>query len=417
MNLWLYLLNLLIVTIAKSVMSFSYIIIISFVYYLIVKSQKINLYGFIEPYQNSCQLIESIIQGIGAGIIGSIIITFVGLPICLTNTIFFLLPIAFILAFIHPRFICFSYSGAIVSMISLVFRGQKIFGVIVPIINIDICGLMVLVGILHLMEALLTYFFGSKYAIPTITKRDNKIMIGFIMQRFWPVPLALLTICLGTVKGDLLSMKDWWPLMNPVNQYNIAYFFALIPIIGVLGYRTITISYEPVKKSKKSAINLLIYSIGMLIFAVLSSKYLFVKWIGTIYMALIHEALIQYDYYSEMRQEPIYMLPKEGVRVMSVKIEEIGHDLGIQVGDIIHTINNTIIYNDKEYKELINQKPQYVFMEIIKINGEKRNIEWYNNRELGIKILPNNPNIIFKYTTLNKFSLSSKIIKLLNKKI
>lgn len=421
MDIIFEILHITIKTIAESVISFTFLIIIGLIYFMIKKSQNINFYGYYLKYEALSNLVESVLQGIIIGIIGSLIISILGLPVVLSPAIMLLLPIAIILSFIHPRFLCFSYAGSLLGCISLLLRGQQIFGITLPKVDIDIVGLMVLVGTLHLMESLLIYFVGYKYAIPIVSKKDNTIVFGYIMQRFWPIPISLLVMNMGLVTNGSLVMPKWWPILNPVFGKDIFVYFALLPIVGVIGYKTITFTYQPKIKARLSGQRLMIYSFVLLFLAVLSTYIFAFKIIGILFMVVMHEGLILFDQYIETVREPLYSLPKKGVRVLSVYTDGIAYKMGIEAGDIILKINGIEIKDSREYKYIIQEIVNNIKLEVIKINGNKKVLEYKKNKSetstIGVCLLNENPKVIFKYNTLNQFSIVKIILKYLNKNI
>ena len=64
------------------------------------------------------QMLDSVFYGFAAGILGSIVIVFLGITIDNIG-IEYVFPLAIFLMLINPRYICFSYAGGIVSVISL----------------------------------------------------------------------------------------------------------------------------------------------------------------------------------------------------------------------------------------------------------------------------------------------------------
>ncbi|MFP4697072.1 MAG: PDZ domain-containing protein [Eubacteriales bacterium] len=418
---FLEIIHLTLLTIAKAVFDGWFLLVLAFVFFIISKTETVNIYGYKLPYQNLGKLIESVLQGIIIGIFGSALMALIGLPVRLTMPILFLLPIAIIIAFVNPRFLCFSYSAAILSGISLIFQGQKVFGIKFPYMDVDISGLMVLVGILHLMEAILVFFVGSKHFIPIVTKKNDKIIMGYLLQRFWPIPFSMLALAIGSVNGDFLKMPDWWPIIKPPILSQNIYYYALLPIIGALGYKTITFTSNPYIKARKSSIRLIIYSIILLALAILSTYNLIFKIIGVIYMALAHELIIQYDQYVEIKGKPLFGIPNKGVRILCVYPQGDADKMGIESGDIVHKVNGVQVDNSLDYKMILqNLSGSYITLEVEKQNGvhkiyKQDNVN--NDLKLGIQMLPERPAVIFKQEGLNKFSLIHMIIKKLNKKI
>ncbi|MGB9809342.1 MAG: PDZ domain-containing protein, partial [Caldanaerobacter sp.] len=144
-------------------------------------------------------VLDSVFYGVIAATIGSLIMVFLGITIENIG-LQYVWPLAILLMFISPRYICFSYSGGIVSLVSLIFGTPKI----------SVPALMAIVGILHLMESLLIYIDGWRIPTPIFIKlKDGRIAGGFTMQKFWPIPFAALTVVsAANISGELIHMPE-----------------------------------------------------------------------------------------------------------------------------------------------------------------------------------------------------------------
>ncbi|MCT4598531.1 MAG: PDZ domain-containing protein [Vallitalea sp.] len=407
MNALLEIIHITLLSISKAILNFSFIIVIWIIYILIKKYKKVNIYNFDNSKTTINTLIESILQGIIIGIIGSLIISIIGLPINLTYYIIFLLPLALLLSLINVRYLCFSYAASVMGVLSLIFRGQTILGISLPNININISGLIALVGILHLMEAILIYFVGADDPIPIIAKKDDQIILGHLMQKYWPIPIAMLVITSGGVSGsEVVEMPTWWPLLKDIPEEVSVYFYGLMPFVGALGYSSISFCQEPEKITKKSALRLMVYSILLIIISIFSVDNILMKIVGTILMAGMHEGMILYEQYSERINEPIYTLPNKGVRIMSIIAHGPGDIMGLKVGDIITKINGIEVISISQYRAIMKNNYTFIWMDIIRLSGQIHTMEYkaYPDgiSDLRIRLLPEYPKIVYKYEGVQK---------------
>ena len=151
------------------------------------------------------------IESFGYGLIGGFLATFLFflLGVSLTEAgILYLWLGAILLMLIHPRFLCFSYSGGILSVSSIIFGFPKI----------DVVAVMALVSILHLVEASLIWIHGEKKASPVYLKhKSGRIVGGFMMQKFWPLPFIALayTVASLSMVEEGIMMPNWWPIVKP----------------------------------------------------------------------------------------------------------------------------------------------------------------------------------------------------------
>ena len=117
--------------------------------------------------------------------------------------ILYLWVLAVLLMLINPRFLCFSYAGGLLALFSL-FTGY-------PKLNIP--ALMGLVAVLHLVESALILASGHSGSLPVyVRNRFGRVVGAFNLQKFWPVPLAIIAI--GYIGPQLPRMPGWWPLLG-----------------------------------------------------------------------------------------------------------------------------------------------------------------------------------------------------------
>src|SRR5690606_3234408 len=110
------------------------------------------------------------------------------------------------------RYMCFSYAGGIVSLLSLITGWPKI----------DVSAIIALIGILHLMESVLIMLDGHRDGVPVWMEHSRFKPVGaYLFQKMWPIPLVVLVIPYAgaqlAANGGGVSMPDWWPLFRPQN--------------------------------------------------------------------------------------------------------------------------------------------------------------------------------------------------------
>lgn len=409
MNLLLEIIHLTVIAISKAVYNYWYLIVVVLVYFLAKKIRNTNIYNMEYAKSPMAALIEAVLQGIVVGMVGSLLLVILGLPIQLSYYMFFILPISLVLAMINIRYICLSYSATILGVLALTFNGQTISGLTFPDIDINIPGLMALVGVLHLMESVLIYFVGANDCMPIVSKKDGKIVQGHILQKYWPIPIAVLFMTSGVASGDVIQMPTWWPLIKSPQLLVGIFYLGLMPFVGVLGYSTVTFSEEPERRAKKTGLMLFAYSIFMIGFAIIVKDNLVLSIIGLILMAVIHESILLAEQHFEITNTPLYTLPSQGIRIMHVIQGGPAEKAGMKRGNIIKKINDFEILNAQHFKEVMEKKFTFLWIET---ENFKRDIKTYEIKaypagleSLGIKILPENPRVLFKYENLKKIGI------------
>jgi len=420
MNQLLEIVHITLIAISKSVYNYWFLMVVWIVYFLIKKMHLNNIYNLENSKSPISTLVEAVLQGIVVGIIGSLIIIITGLPIQLTIYIIYLLPISLLLSLIQVRYICISYSAAIMGLLALIFKGQNIMGITLPNIAINVTGLIALVGILHLMESILIFLVGAEDCMPIISKKENQIVQGHILQKYWPIPIAILFVTTGQATGGVIQMPDWWPILKPVQSMDLIYF-GLMPFVGVLGYSTVTFSEQPEKRAKKTGIMLFCYSLLILSVAIIAKEHLVLQILGLILMAGVHEAIMLIEQRHEKSNEPIYTLPDQGIRIMHVIRGGIAEKVGMKKGQIIRKINDFEVINTQHFLELMDEKWTFLWIETENLNKERNTheIKAYpaGIDNLGIKILPEHPRILFRHENLKKVGIIDLIRHKYNRKL
>jgi len=246
-------------------------------------------------------LISSLL-GILGGVLGSLCLILIGID--LTNiAIMQLWLAALILMLINARFLCFAYAGGFLSLL-YIFTGYP---------DLDVPQLMGLIAVLHMMESLLILANGSYNPLPVYVKIGGELRVGFNLQKFWPIPLvALMSSGMLADPGTSINMPDWWPLLKGYSAMAPAQNYVLLPVLAVLGYGEICTTSKPAQRVRKSAFNLLLFSITLLILAVLSSRWSPLLLITALFAPLGHEAVIWLGKLEESRGKAL-QIPAEPV--------------------------------------------------------------------------------------------------------
>jgi len=334
-------------------------------------------------------VITSVLWGIAAGIGVSIPMVLIGVAFDKNLGIQYLVFISILLMLIEPRFLCFAYSGGLLAILSLLF-GVK---------NVDATGIMVLVGTLHLLESVLIYFDGHRGAAPVLMEReDGSIVGGFSMQRFWPIPMAMV-LFLGYEAAQIsgaVETPQWWPVIRPyIEPGRIGEaFFSAVPVTAILGYSEFTSSCLPKEKCKRSSMKLALFSLMLLLLAVISSKIYVFKYIAALFAPLGHEYLIEREKKLERKRQPMFLPSDKGLVVLDTMAGSPGEKMGIMPGDTIVSINNRPMTDKEIMEEFFKDYVTFIWVDVIDRFGNLRTLEYKDYRDgidsLGVIIIPQN---------------------------
>ena len=343
--------------------------------------------------------ISQLVMGIFAGTVASLIFSLLGLVFDESSNIHLLFMVSLLFMAFKPRFICFSYSGAVLGIISLVLKyaASLLHMPQLNFINIDILTLMTLVGILHIIEGSLVMLDGSRGAIPVFTNRDNKIMGGFALKRYWALPVAIFILLNSatsdTVIGQSIMTPGWWPLIKGDIMSRIVENSVIVSIAlyGVIGYSSITFTKS--KKNKTLASGALIIGYGILLAAVSQLAVLGVafQFFILILAAVLHELMLRLEKYLELTGKPKFVSNEEGIMVLEVAPKSPAFQMGIESGDLIVQVNDKKIENEEEIFSLIKGNYNSLSFKLKKPSGELKDINYTNivaNKRLGIVVVP-----------------------------
>ncbi len=292
-----------------------------------------SLYG-VAKNSPVAQTVGAVVQGIAGGVFGSFLLVLLGVTVAGLGAGYLLL-VALLLMTIHPRFMCFSYAGGLISISSLLFG--------FPDVNVP--AVIALVAVLHVVESFLILFTGHLGATPMNIKNNaGKTVGGFALQRFWPVPVILLVL-VGLPNGELppgsINMPDWWPLIKPEEALpeaeNILY--VMFPVAAALGYSDVAVTCRPREKTLRSSLWLAAYSVSLLVVGVLSSAGWIYQFLAAVYAALGHEAVVLLGRRGQMDGRPYFTAPQQGVRVMDLVPGAPAERAGLGKGDVVVEVN------------------------------------------------------------------------------
>jgi len=281
--------------------------------------------------------------GLLGGLVGSYLMVFIGLTLSGQGLVY-LWPVAILLMLINMRFLCFAYSGGVLSLSSLLLGFPRI----------NVPQIMALVAVLHMVESLLILASGHLGATPAFIKgAGGRVTGGFTLQKFWPIPLVVLVAANVGAVGEGLEMPHWWPLIKPDipgDPKNLAYI--LVPVIAGLGYGDVAIARSPVEKSRLSALYLGIYSLALLVMALLAGQNRLVMLAAALFSPLGHEAVICISRRIEFSRKPLYVPPGRGVRILDVLPGGAAWRAGIRSGDIVFAVNGEVLTDRDSFYRL-----------------------------------------------------------------
>jgi hypothetical protein len=331
--------------------------------------------------------ISQIVFGILAGVIGSIMLSYLGVSFNENTSIELVFLTSIFLVLINPR---------LISILLQILR--EMYNVDVKslgFLNIDVVALMTLIAVLHFVEGILVILDGSKGAIPIFTKKSNKIVGGFALKRYWTLPVAIALIVNSSMYSldNIIPIREWNTLLNPSTPFSIIKNAAvfLMPFYGVIGYSSITFTKTKNEKALSSGIMIMIYSVILFMFARLAILNIFFKLFVVIFAPTAHEAMLYIQRYREVNAEPKYVSDERGMMVLEVAPNSPAFEMGIKSGDLLIEVNHKKISKEDDIVKTIKEASNMALFKIKRAAGNLEEIRYKNidnSKKLGIVFVP-----------------------------
>lgn len=151
------------------------------------------------PYRAVYLMVLSLFQGLFTGILTTAMVVYLGVYIHEEHIFMYLMPVSLFLSWFRKRWICYAYSSAVVAIPCC------IAGVLD---NRTVSGMICVVGILHIAEAVLCAFSKGQ-------------------ERIWPLSWGMLIESAGLTE---VNMPGWWPLLGEASVLSV------LPVTALLAY-------------------------------------------------------------------------------------------------------------------------------------------------------------------------------------
>lgn len=344
--------------------------------------------------------LSQIVLGILAGVLGSLLLSYLGVIFNENSAVYVMFIISIILMNFNSRFVCFSYSGAILGFISVLSEllTNALHVQNIKLFYINIVSLMSLIGVLHIIEGMLVMIDGSKGAVPVFANKNDKVIGGFALKRNWALPIALIVILNNgafNITNEVVNISNWRPMLKGTIDLNLlknaAVYF--LPLYAVVGYRSITFTKSKKEKTIISGSLIMVYGIILVAVSQLASLNLFFKFAILIFAPLAHESILKIEKLFEAKGKPKFTSCGEGIMILEVIPNSIAYEMGMESGDLILDVNDKKIEFDKDIIENIRKVPYYISFKIKKHTGELIHVssnKINSYKKLGAVLVPKN---------------------------
>ncbi|MDB1922803.1 PDZ domain-containing protein [Clostridium tertium] len=372
------------------------LVVLGIMFYL--KNKRITIMQKMTIGESINSPLELTLSQISLGIIGGVIVSLMmsslGIIFNENSGIEIMFMISILLLFIKKRFICFSYSGAVLGMISILSGILSNITNTESYINVNILSLMTFVGIMHVVEGVLVIFDGGRGAIPVFSNRNDKIVGGFAYNRYWALPVAIFIAFSGSISSVTTSVVDtpnWWPIINRAETLLIlsTAIIGAIPLYGVIGYNSVSFTKDKIKKPIYSGVGILIYGVLLTLIAQVSQFGVVGQIVVIAFAPLGHEIMIRIQNKIEEAGKYIYVTDNDGVSVLEVSPTSPAYEAGIRRGDKIIEVNNVKTVSEVEIFKIVRDSIEEISFKIRRISGEMLDLTIIpKNKRLGLLLVP-----------------------------
>jgi len=364
---------------------------------------------------------RTVLWGAAAGLVASAVLLFAGITLQ-ADVVLLLWGISIPLLLLRVRYLCLAYSvGVLGTLHAIVMWMPDLSGVaaVGPLLGIiqqaDIPSLLLIVALLHLIEGLLVGLQGARMASPLFVEgKRGKIIGGYQLQGFWPVPLFLLV----PLQGGVAEPLPWGTLLGA----DYAAGWALLAFPAVIGFTEFTASRRPREQVRLSGRMLVLYGVVLGLLAVGAAYWPPLLLAAAPLCFALHEALIGYRKRLEANQTPLYVHADRGLRILAVLPKGPAAELGIEAGEIIHKVNGHRVRSKTDLHYAMQLNSAFCKLEILNLQGEVRFLQRAlfagEHHQLGIILSPDQDALYFLADRpLHLFSyLLSKLSGLLSSK-
>lgn len=369
--------------------------------------------------------ISQVVIGIFAGTLVSIIMSYLGIAFKQNSAVDLVFLASIIFMFFNPRFICFSYSGAVIGILSIILSEISVYFNIpgLDFLKIDVMSLMSMVAVLHFVEGLLVIIDGKTGSIPIFTSKEGRIIGGFALKRYWIIPVAIFFILQDksvVSSAWQVSTPSWWPILKDslISDTLKTAVLTLMPFYAVVGYNTITFTKNTREKTFISGSFIMIYSVILFGLAQLANFSLFFKVLVLLFAPIAHEGMIIFQRYIETKGKPKYISSSEGIMVLAVAPNSPANEMGVKSGDLLVEINNEKIKDEEKIGEIVKESSNFIWLKVKRVTGKFEQLSYdkmNGDRRLGIVFVPRNVPKDSMVINLNKNKFSDVLNKIKNK--
>lgn len=338
-------------------------------------------------------LAKTMLAGLIVGVITSCAGLFLGVSVT-GESVIWMWGTAALLALIRVRYLCFAYSVGLLGILqwslswfpSLSERGDWLGGAAASLGRLDIPGLLVLVALMHVAEALLVRWQGARFASPLFLEgKRGKLVGGYALQGYWPVPMLMLVPAAGGADAAL----PWATLLGDGVLGN---GWTMVGFPMMIGFTELTRTLLPEAKARGASQALLLYGLAVAALAIGAAFWPPLTIVAALGALLLHELLLLLSFLKEEARSPLYVHDDRGLCVLAVIPGTPAEAMGILAGEILHKVNGVKVRRIEELYAALHVNSAFCKLEVLNHEGHIKFVQRARyageHHQLGVILAP-----------------------------
>lgn len=334
-----------------------------------------------------------LVDGLLIGLLCSVLIVAVGIPVTIDWIILYqliaLLMLLFGFRFIHPLF---TFSAAVLVLVGIrefiapenvAFLSNPLYEPFSQLKWVHSSfGLNVLIMSLLVLAGTLIYFKKKTFLhlspILSKTKRGKKTA-SYRITPFFVIPLVLI------VPGSTFTaFFDWWPVFSIGNQQ---YAFFILPVL--FGFRLVIRGQVVSEAIRKTMNELMIVGILGLLCAAGSYWFAPASLIGSLLLILSGGAVLFRHYRREKKAGYLYGFSNDGLKIIGIKLDTPAQKMELKVGETLVACNDLPLRTIEDFYAALATNSVYCHLKVRGTDGELRLTEsaLYDDDPYGIGLV------------------------------
>lgn len=350
----------------------------------------------IRIYVYAGRVLRTVITGILAGLLVSIVMAFIGIHIQ-TEVIWCIGIVLLLLSLFRLRYAHLTMALAVLTIIYMVLLSLPLWQptgllgqVIESIRNIDLPGLLAISVLLQLIEAVLFRVQAPRFSSPVVIEGKRGKPVGaYAMEAFWPVPLWLFV---PSASGILLP----WSPLHGADSWIHGVSLTALPVM--IGCSVLTQTHLPQAKAQLIAKRLGLNSLIMVVLAALALWWAPIAVPAVIIAVILREWIIYVSKREETENSPLFIRGLRGLKILDVIPYSPAAELGITAGESMYKVNGLLIHDPQSLHEALRMNPAFCKLEVLNIQGEskflQRAIYAGDHHQLGMIFAPDDQALI-----------------------